>query len=137
MALFDEGGQIRLVGDREEDGQRADGEGDAIEIVYGMRAEEDRDGDRGEQQRATYVGEEEDGSPPHAIDPDACEEAEQERGGVLDSAEDTHLRGRRVQCEGGGEREGEASHLRADQGDGLTGPELEKVGVAPEAFRRC
>ena len=69
----DEGGQIRLIRDIEEDGQHAADEGDDVELGEGEVAQCTDDRDRSYGQGAPDVGDHQDGpAAADSVDPDAC-----------------------------------------------------------------
>ena len=121
--------QVGPVGDVEEGRQDADQQRDQVELLDAERAEQRRDGDREGQQEAPKVGPDHDRAPPQPVDPDAGEQADQQRRGHVGDVEQAHLERRRVQRHRGDEQEGEAADQGAEERDRLPRPQLQKVGL--------
>ena len=86
-------GQVRLVGDVEEDLQAADRKPTTYSCEHRQPAADERDRDRGQQHGAAEVGADEDRPAPHPIDPDAGGNGEQDERQELERAEDADLDG--------------------------------------------
>ena len=132
----DERREIGLVRDVEEDGQRADGEADGIELPDRQCAEPVRQRHRRERRRANEVGEDEDRLAPQPVDPDARREREEQEGQEVDGVQGGDLERARVQDDDRRERDREGRHLRPELADRLRRPELQEVGMPPESPAR-
>ena len=66
------------------------------------------------------------------VDPDADEEAKEEERRSVHRGEESHLGGRRLQRDGGGELDGQPGESAAEDRDRLPGPELLELAVASE-----
>jgi hypothetical protein len=87
----DERGEVRLVGDVEEDGADAHHEAEDVQLPDRERVERVREWDRRERERAAEVAEDEDRLPRQPIDPDAGGERDQEERQHLDGTESRDL----------------------------------------------
>ena len=71
-------GQVRLVGDVEEDRADADEEDDDVQLPERQRVREVRDRDRGEERRAAEVSDDQDRPPRQPVDPHAGGQREED-----------------------------------------------------------
>jgi hypothetical protein len=81
---------------------------------------------------ASEVSEDEDGAAADAVDPGSGEEPEDEDGGGAGSAEDAHLQRGGVQGERRGEGQRGGGDARTHLRDGLSGPQLQELAIAPQ-----
>ncbi len=129
----DERRQVALVGDVEEDREAPGDEPDDVELPDRERAEHVRDRDGSEGHRASEVARDEDGPAAETVHPDPGRQPEEDEREELERAEEGDLERGRVEQDDRRERQGQLRDLRADLADGLGGPQLEEIGVAPEA----
>jgi hypothetical protein len=101
LLAIDERGEIRLVGDVEEDGEDPDHELKDEQVPHAQRAGRPENRNRREQDGAGSVADDEDRPPAQAIDPDAGRQCEEDEGQEPDHAE---------------EREGERARMEPDRG---------------------
>ena len=132
----DERREVRHVGDVEEDRADPDEESDDEELPQREHVREVRDRDRGEEHGAAEVAVDEDRSPREPVDPDPGRQREEDERQELDRPERRDLERARVQDEDRDERERELRDLRPEVADRLGRPELQEVGVPPEAAGR-
>ena len=137
VLAVDEGGEVRLISDVEEDGEDPDEELKDEQVPDLQHAREPEDRDEREQNGARRVADDEDPAAAQAIDPDARGEGEEDEGEEAQHAEERELDRARVQVDRGEPRDGELRDLRSDLADRLARPELEEVRVRPEATRRA
>ena len=129
---LDNAGQVRLVGHVEEDLEAADREGDDVQLPEREPAGQERHRDRRKQHRAPDVGADQDRPAPHAVDPHPGGDGEQDEGQELQHGEQAELERRDLEGERGHERYCELGDLVAELADGLAGPQLHELAVAPE-----
>ena len=137
LLAVDERREVRLIRDVEEDGADPDHEleDEQVPEAQGVGRPEDRD--EREQHRAGRVAGDEDRPAAQAVDPDAGGQREEDERQEAEHAEQRELDRRGVQLVGGEQRDREGRDRRAELADRLSGPELEEVGVAPEAAGRA
>ena len=95
-----------------------------------------RDRNRSERERAPDVRHHEDRPARQPVDPDAGRQAEEQERKEVDRSERRDLERRRVQRQDGDERQRDARDLRAELTDALSRPQLQKVGMPPQAAMR-
>ena len=133
LVALDDARQVRLVGDIEEDLERARQEGDNVDLDEREPVAEEGDRDGCQERRARDVGTDEDGPAPHPIDPHARRQREEDPRQEADDAEDAELEGISVQDQRGQQRHAEQRDLVAELADRLAGPELHEVALPPQA----
>ena len=133
LVALDDARQVRLVGDVEEDLERARQEGDDVDLDEREPAAEEGDRDGCQEHRARDVGADEDRPPPHPIDPHARRQREEDPGQEADDAQDAELEGLGAEDQRGQQRNAEQRDLVAELADRLAGPELHEVALPPQA----
>ena len=93
LVALDDARQVRLVGDVEEDLERARQEGDNVDLDEREPVAEEGDRDGCQERRARDVGTDEDRPAPHPIDPHARRQREEDPRQEADDAEDAELEG--------------------------------------------
>ena len=132
LRAVDEGGQVRLIGDVEEDLEGPDEEPDDEELAECQRIREVGDRNRHEECSTREVADDQDRTPRQTVDPHACRQREEDERQELDGRERSDLEGARVENQDRDERERELSDLRPELADRLRRPELQEVAMAPE-----
>ena len=127
-----EGGEIRLVGDVEEDGRDPDEKADAVELPDRQRVEEVGDRDRDEQPGTRKIARDQDRSPRQAVDPDSRRKAHEQERQELDRRQRGDFECARVEHVDRGERQRQLADLRPELTNSLRRPELQKIGPPPE-----
>src|SRR5439155_2023051 len=95
-----------------------------------------RDRNRSERERAPEVRHHEDRPARQPVDPDPGRQAEEQERKEVDRSKRRDLERRRVQRQDGDERQRDARDLRAELTDALSRPELQKIGMPPQAAVR-
>ena len=95
-----------------------------------------RHGNRTERDRATEVRDHHDHAAAEPVDPHAGRKREQQERQELDRSERSDLKRGCVQGEERHERKRDAADLRPELADRLRRPELQEIGMAPEAATR-
>ena len=91
LVAMDEAREIGLVGDVEEDLERASQERDDVDLPDRQPPREESDRDRREERGAREVGADEDRAPSHPVDPDPGRQREEDPRQEADDAEDSKL----------------------------------------------
>jgi hypothetical protein len=125
--------QVGLVGDVEEDGEHAGDEADRVQLADGEGVELVGDRDRQQRGRAPQVAGDQHRPAAQPVHPDARRQADEHEGGELDGAEQADLERRGVEDGDRHQRQRQQGHLAAELADGLGGPQLHEVAVAPQA----
>ena len=136
VVAVDQRRQVRLVGDVEEHREDAGQQAHQVELLDAQRAEQGGDRNRAEQERAAEVGEDQDGSAPQTVDPDAGEQAEQQERREFEGAQQPHLARRRVEHQRRRQRNGQQTDLAAKARNRLPSPQLHKLGMSPQPRKR-
>jgi hypothetical protein len=136
LVAIDKRREIGLVGDVEEDLERADQEPHHVELPERQDVRDVRERDGRIEGRAAEVADDQDRAPRQPVDPDAGGEREQDEREEENRAEHGHLEDARVEHEDGDERERDVVDRRAELADRLRRPELQEVAVAPETAPR-
>ena len=132
---LDERGQIRLVGDVEEDGEDADRELEHEQVPDLEDAGNPEDRDQREQAGACGVADDQDRPAAEAVDPDAGRQREEDERQEAEHAEQRERERARVQAERGEPRDRELRDLGAELADRLARPEPDEVGVRTRGRR--
>jgi hypothetical protein len=109
---------------------------DEVELVDRQDVEGVGERDRREDGGPTEVADDQDRAAPESIDPHAGRQREEDEGEELDRPEEADLERVRLEHQDRHERDRQHAHLRAELADRLSRPELEEVGMAPEAGDR-
>ena len=135
LVAGDDGREVALVGDVEEDGQDADGEADDVELDDGQDAEQERERDGRQGEGSPQVAGDHHRAASQPVDPHACREPDQEERQEVDDVEEGDLEGGRLQDVDGDEGDRQRADLRPELADRLGRPQPHEVGVAQEARR--
>ncbi len=116
----------------EQRAQAALEERDEIQLLHAQGTGRVRDRDREQEQRPDRVRADQQRPAAKPVDPGPCEESDEQDRQAAGDHQECHLRRTRPEDEQRYERDRRPSHDRAQFGDGLTGPQLQEVGVPPE-----
>ncbi len=136
MLALDEGREVGLVGDVEEDREDADHELQDEELPDLEDTGEPEDRDQHEEDRASAVTDDQDLTAAKPVDPDPGGERKQDERQEAEDSEEREGEWACMELDGGEPRDGELGHLRAELADRLPGPELDEVRVRPEGAGR-
>ena len=92
-----------------------------------------REGNRSERHRASQVGNDEDRPPRQTIDPHTGRQREEQERQEVDRSQRRHLERRRVEHHHGDQGQSDLADVRAELADRLGRPQLQEIGMAPEA----
>ena len=128
-----QGWEVGTVGHIEEDGQEAMKKGDQVQLLDTQSADKPGAWDGAEQGGPEQIGGDEHRAPAQAIYPRPDDEPAEQRRQHGGGGQQRQLERRGRQ--GQDRRELEGTQQRAGDGDGLGGPQLEKVAVPPQTAR--
>lgn len=126
------GGQVRLVGDVEEDREDADHGREHVELGHPEEARKAEGSDRTDEDPAAEVPRDEHGTPPPPVHPDAHEEAEEQERERPRDPQEAHLACIRAEAEDRDDRDREARELVPEPGDALADSKEQEVAVPPK-----
>jgi hypothetical protein len=129
MVAIHDLGEVRLIGDVEENRVDPDEEADDVQLGEREVAGGVHDRDREEKRGPAEVADDEHRATLQPVDPYASGEREEQEGQELDRLERRHLERRRIEGHERHPRDRELRNLRAELADRLTGPELQEVPV--------
>ena len=128
----DQRGHVRGIGRAEERPAAADEEDHDVQLLDAQDAGDVGDRDRQQHERTQDVGRDEERSAPHAVDPRAREQADQEHGEARRDDDERHLVRTGAQDEERDQRHRRPRHDRPELRDRLADPELQEIGVPPQ-----
>jgi hypothetical protein len=115
--------QVGLAGDIEQQRDRAEQQRDEKELRDSQHAEHRSDRYRAEQRRPDQVGRDQDRSAPDPVDPGSRRQSDEQFRSHSGRPQQAHLEGGRMEGDGGRDRQAEVADLRAEERDGLPGPQ--------------